>query len=66
MTDHFHEIWQGRIDHEDGADGLRVHQIVQPYSDQSSTTGVTLIGLASDLGVQHNQGRAGARDGPEA
>lgn len=55
-------IWHGRVDEEDGAAGHRWHQIIQePRSDQPGTC---LLGLASDLGVQRNQGRTGAADGP--
>jgi len=60
------EAWQGRIDPEDGELGMRIHQKVQPWSTDHSGGGVTLIGLASDLGVDRNQGRVGARDGPDA
>ena len=64
-TESFNDIWQGRVDSEDGIDGLRIHQAVKP-SDENSSNGTTLIGLASDLGVERNQGRIGARNGPEA
>jgi len=56
------DAWQGRIDEEDGAAGHRWHQIMQaPRSDRP---GVCLLGFASDLGVQLNQGRPGAAEGP--
>ena len=62
----FKQRWQGRIDPEDGAAGLRFHQHVQPYSSTVNPEGITLVGLASDLGVQYNQGRTGAQEGPSA
>ncbi|RBP53034.1 formimidoylglutamase [Arenicella xantha] len=60
------EVWSGRADPEDGDDGLRLHQVVQAYSNAVAPGGTTLIGFASDLGVQHNQGRVGAQAGPQA
>ena len=65
MSQEFDQCWQGRIDAEDGDQGLRCHQVVRPF-DASSQPGVTLVGLASDLGVQYNQGRPGAKQGPMA
>lgn len=56
--------WQGRIDQEDGAAGYRWHQCVQ--FEQPEHPGVSLLGLASDLGVQLNKGRPGASEGPGA
>lgn len=58
--------WQGRVDAEDGDRGLRVHQIVRPFSPDQTLPGITLLGFASDLGVAHNQGRTGAAQGPAA
>ena len=55
----FKQQWQGRVDLEDGVAGLRLHQHVQPYSSVVDPGGITLVGLASDLGVQYNQGRTG-------
>lgn len=60
-------IWQGREDHEDGALGLRFHQIVNnahpcPAEKQTST----LIGFECDKGVAANKGRTGASAGPNA
>ena len=62
----FNAIWQGRIDAEDGDQGLRVHQVIRPFSEFEDESGFTIIGFASDLGVQHNQGRTGAKHGPTA
>jgi len=53
--------WSGRVDLEDGDQGLRVHQVIQQFDPKP---GVCLIGLASDLGVEYNQGRVGAKEGP--
>jgi len=58
------EIWQGRVDAEDGLTGRRWHQLVQPF-DQGPP-GSCLLGLASDRGVALNQGRVGAAEGPAA
>ena len=58
------EIWQGRLDTEDGAAGRRWHQIVQPLDP--GPPGSCLLGLASDQGVALNQGRIGAAEGPAA
>lgn len=59
------DVWQGRIDAEDGERGLRWHQLVEPW-DEDSRGGVTLLGFASDEGVRRNQGRVGAKEGPRA
>ena len=58
------EIWQGRVDAEDGDGGLRWHQLVRPVGE--GAPGTCLLGLASDLGVARNQGRIGAAEGPLA
>ena len=57
--------WKGRIDTEDGQLGLRWHQVVQDYP-LLPDNGVSLLGLASDLGVKFNKGRTGAAEGPVA
>ena len=62
-------LWQGRVDSPETALDQRWHQQVQPYSEDISRAGlggVALLGFASDAGVQRNQGRSGARDGPDA
>ncbi|MGF1766216.1 formimidoylglutamase [Enterovibrio makurazakiensis] len=56
-------IWQGRVDDEDGELGLRFHQKVQPIENAGSS-GVALLGFASDEGVERNKGRRGARNAP--
>jgi formiminoglutamase len=58
------KAWRGRIDEEDGVAGYRWHQVVR--CEQSPGNGLALLGLASDLGVQLNKGRAGAMEGPGA
>jgi len=73
--------WQGRIDNEDGLEGLRWHQKVDEHayresgnltsvnnSDKRATIDntVTLVGFESDLGVAFNKGRTGAAAGPNA
>jgi formiminoglutamase len=58
------ENWQGRVDEEDGAAGHRWHQRVK--FDAPATKGVSLLGLASDMGVKLNKGRPGASEGPAA
>ena len=57
-------IWQGRVDEEDGLAGYRWHQSVgfeTPLKQE-----VSLLGLASDRGVKLNKGRPGASEGPTA
>lgn len=56
--------WSGRLDHEDGPDGARWHQMIQ--TGRHSGAGSALVGFACDLGVQANKGRTGAVDGPDA
>ena len=56
--------WVGRVDSAEGVAGRRWHQIVQPLEHQ--TAGVGLIGFACDAGVARNNGRVGAKRGPDA
>ncbi|BBH45674.1 formimidoylglutamase [Pseudomonas sp. KU43P] len=66
MTDHLSQpAWQGRIDTGEGASALRWHQWVQPLAERQ-VPGTALVGLACDEGVSRNQGRTGARQGPQA
>ncbi|NBF07271.1 formimidoylglutamase [Pseudomonas sp. Fl4BN1] len=58
-------LWQGRSDLAEGAAALRWHQWVQPEAP-GQAAGIALLGLACDEGVKRNQGRTGARQGPEA
>lgn len=57
--------WQGRVDAAEGDQALRWHQVVRPVSAEVSS-GVALLGFASDAGVRRNQGRPGAVEGPFA
>jgi formiminoglutamase len=56
-------LWQGRVDSDEGPLARRWHDGVQPLSP-SAAVGTTLIGFACDEGVNRNQGRTGAREGP--
>lgn len=61
--------WQGRIDNEDGAEGLRWHQKVNEIEvgeDSALANTITLVGFECDLGVAFNKGRVGAASGPNA
>ncbi|MCH9691322.1 MAG: formimidoylglutamase [Gammaproteobacteria bacterium] len=62
MTDM--QLWQGRIDTEDGAAGKRWHQAIKPL-DSKSTPGLAVLGFPSDEGVRRNKGRIGAAKGPQ-
>lgn len=55
--------WQGRIDSEDGKQGLRIHQIIQPYAAQENAK--VLLGFCSEEGVKRNKGRLGAKFAPD-
>jgi len=57
--------WQGRIDSQEGSLARRWHEVVQPLAVDAAP-GAAFLGLASDLGVQRNQGRPGAAEGPLA
>lgn len=56
-------IWQGRVDSEDGEQGLRWHQKISATTDSAD---IALLGFCCDLGVANNKGRTGAKDGPDA
>ncbi len=63
-------LWQGRIDRED-AQSLRWHQAISIISLEEKTPedfqqATTLLGFASDAGVQRNLGRSGAAEGPDS
>ena len=58
-------LWQGREDSHEPGDSRRWHHQVQPL-DPESAPGVVLMGLCSDEGVRRNQGRVGAKGGPNA
>ncbi|WP_210397826.1 formimidoylglutamase [Motiliproteus sediminis] len=58
-------LWQGRVDSCEPGDSRRWHDLVQPL-DPESAPGIALLGLCCDEGVRRNQGRVGARNGPNA
>ena len=62
------DIWQGRIDAEDGEAGMRFHQKVSLLANDEQLTnqaGVVLLGFACDEGVKRNKGRVGAVQAPD-
>ena len=62
------DIWQGRIDAEDGEAGMRFHQKVTLLAEDQQLTnqaGVVLLGFACDEGVKRNKGRVGAVQAPD-
>ncbi|BCR04624.1 formimidoylglutamase [Desulfuromonas versatilis] len=58
-------LWQGRRDPEEGERAKRWHQCIAPLRE-GSPRGIVVAGVCSDEGVRRNQGRPGARGGPEA
>lgn len=62
--------WQGRTDSGEQGDTRRLFDIVRPAHPQiglpSQAGANVLLGFACDAGVRRNQGRPGARQGPEA
>ncbi len=56
-------IWNGRDDIEDGEQGHRWHHKMR---EKLVPPDIALIGFPSDLGVQANKGRIGAKKGPLA
>ncbi len=57
-------IWVGRQDNESG-DTRRLHHLVHSTT-AAHPSAPTLLGFATDSGVARNQGRVGARSGPDA
>ncbi len=61
-------IWNGRLDDEDGELGLRWHQLVQTklFSELNFAANgqIALLGFCSDEGVRRNKGRTGAKNAP--
>ncbi len=55
-------LWQGRIDAEDGDKGMRWHQKVNLHTTDKSAV---IHGFECDLGVAQNKGRIGAAAGPD-
>lgn len=58
------EDWTGRIDTEDGELGLRIHQIITKYSNESPEKSKVILGFCSEEGVERNKGRLGAKKAP--
>lgn len=57
-------LWRGRIDSEPNA--LRYHQIIQQWDGADvSQPSTAILGFACDEGVRRNQGRVGAKEGPD-
>jgi formiminoglutamase len=60
-------LWTGRVDDEGGPPALRWHQKIEAWDRRAELGGAaTLIGFGCDAGVRRNQGRPGARAGPDA
>ena len=57
-------LWSGRVDSGEGELGQRWHQVARPVA-QAKGTGAVILGFACDVGVSRNQGRPGAKRGPE-
>ncbi|WP_374356054.1 formimidoylglutamase [Chitinimonas sp.] len=56
-------LWQGRVDAEEGPLARRWHDRLQALR-HDAPAGIALLGFACDAGVQRNQGRTGAAEGP--
>lgn len=67
------KLWLGRIDVLEGDLGLRWHQIIKCIDLKTETLpslekkqkGIAILGFQCDEGVRRNEGRTGARQGPE-
>lgn len=66
------EFYKGRTDHLTDTTYFRWHQIIKlvdlshQLPEPAHYRGIAIIGYASDIGVERNQGRAGASLGPNA
>lgn len=61
------DCWQGRVDIEDAERSRRLHQQVEyEQLPANFVEAPVLIGFATDAGVRRNQGRPGAKEGPDA
>lgn len=58
-------IWTGRLDQEDGELGKRIHQIIKPYTAETTNHKV-MLGFCSEEGVERNKGRIGAKQAPDS
>lgn len=65
------KLWTGRKDPFDGEDAYLWHNVVKmmsmdkPPEKAADTHQVAMLGFCSDEGVKRNQGRTGAKDGPD-
>lgn len=63
--------WKGRIDPEDGRQGLRWHQLIKPLKltqevhRAGEQLNIAFLGFCCDEGVRRNKGRVGAQQGPD-
>lgn len=67
------EIWKGRVDSSDNYDAFRWHQRMRQlnlnFTDNiifDGKIGFALLGFCCDEGIRRNQGRVGAKNGPNA
>lgn len=67
------ETWKGRTDSHENYDAFRWHQWIRPLDLSATDTkvfdgklGFALIGFCCDEGIRRNQGRVGAKNGPDA
>jgi len=64
------DIWTGRVDPSGAVNTYYWHQVVQCKSldeiSPAKDNSVVFLGYQSDEGVRRNQGRVGAKDGPDA
>lgn len=60
-------LWQGRVDSETDRAQFRYHQVVEAIdlTSEIPEKKITLLGFASDVGVERNGGRIGAAKGPD-
>lgn len=61
------DCWTGRVDSEDGEQGLRIHQVIRDYKNikASSVQPKVFVGFCSEEGVERNKGRIGAKNSPD-
>lgn len=64
LMDELQDIWIGRVDSETDQSQFRYHQVVRFHEQGENDIG--LIGFSSDEGVRRNNGRLGAKEGPNA
>ena len=66
MTNIDMSVWQGRVDDLEGLLGRRWHQLMRPRTSATPAATTVLLGFACDAGVERNQARVGAAEGPRA